>query len=110
MILVREKCRTNLPREPNKRHLQNRARFNRAEDLRLERKSRYPRTMYSLPFFLVCVFSLCLSMMDHRREFCNEIKFCQKHFCRKQENKARGYSLTARGKNVRGISNKNFPN
>ena len=30
MILVREKCRTNLPCEPNKRHLQNRARFNRA--------------------------------------------------------------------------------
>lgn len=48
-----------LPREPNKRHLQNRARFNRAEDLRLERKSRYPQRCIRFPFFsFVCSLSL----------------------------------------------------
>lgn len=61
MILVREKCRTNSPCEPNKRHLQNRARFNRAcsEDLRLERKSRYPERCVSL--FSALSLSLCFS-------------------------------------------------
>ena len=76
MILLCEKCHTNLPCEPNKRHLQNRARFNRAcsEDLRLHRKSRYPKRVFSLCLFL---FS---SMMDHQRGSCNEIKFRQKRF------------------------------
>lgn len=64
MILVREKCRTNLPCEPNKRHLQNRARFNRAcsEDLRLERKSRYPERCVSL--FSALSLSLSVSLHD----------------------------------------------
>lgn len=91
MILVREKCRTNSPCEPNKRHLQNRARFNRAcsEDLRLERKSRYPERCVSL--FSALSLSLFLFTMDHRREFCNGIKFCQKYFTKR--NKVCGYSL-----------------
>lgn len=114
MILVREKCRTNLPCEPNKRHLQNRARFNRAcsEDLRLERKSRYPERCISLFFPRLCALSLSLSlfvslslfMMDHRREFCNEIKFCQKHFCRLYEKGTKRAGILY----VRGISNKNL--
>lgn len=93
MILVREKCRTNSPCESNKRHLQNRARFNRAcsEDLRLERKSRYPERCVSL--FSALSLSLFLFTMDHRREFCNGIKFCQKYFTKR--NKVCGYSLRA---------------
>ena len=105
MILVREKCRTNLPCEPNKRHLQNRARFNRACWKRIYGNLVIPNDAFSffspLPQFVLSLsLSLSLFMMDHRREFCNEIKFCQKHFCRLRRKGTkrvlRRYSLCSR--------------
>ena len=73
---------------PNKRHLQNRARFNRAlfeGSTALPEISLFQTCISSLSvvvfplFCFVFVSVVSFLVMDHRRGSCNEIKFRQKH-------------------------------